>query len=340
MEYEPTIISAESVPEAWGAVVAKLRFQPDGSLFHLVVHVRKPGNELPTRLVEQADYIQGWANELQSEMPHRLPFTHGERIRRWLNVKVDGRFAFLDQIEDYVVPMLVRNPQTKRAVVQISDPSQDGAVTDEPIPALQLIQFTLSDSELHCSAYYRAQEMYFFWLVNVFELLKLQRLVCDRIAERNPQMKPFPGSITTTAFFGYANPADLLGEQSSVGKPTLAIERLDVSQMPTKEFEALLRKAFVEKEKGARAEIVELLTGDLEKLSRVRDVDYQGLQRMNEFLEEHVSAIQPRLLSLMRSLISDVISLDMDLERGKSLQELDASLRKARISWHTFLQEI
>lgn len=239
-----------------------------------------------------------------------------------------------------MVPMLVRNPQTKRAVVQVSDPSQDGAVTDEPVPVLQLIQFTLSASELHCAAYYRAQEMYFFWLVNMFELLKLQRLICDRIAKRNPQMKPSPGSIGTTAFFGYANPADLFGEQSSVGTPTLAIERLDVSKMPTKEFEELVRKAFLARENYARAAIVKLLTGDLQRLSRVRDVDYQGLQRMDEFLEDHVSGIQPRLLSFMRTLISDVISLDMDLERGKSLLELDASLRKARASWQTFLQEI
>jgi hypothetical protein len=236
--------------------------------------------------------------------------------------------------------MLVRNPQTKRAVVQVFDPSQDSAVTDEPVPALQLIQFTLAGSQLHCSAYYRAQEMYFFWLVNVFELLELQRLICDRVAIRNPHMRISPGPITTIAFLAYANPADLLQEEASVGSPTLAIERLEISKMASAEFQDLLRRAFLSREVDARDKIIDLLTGDLQRLSRVRHVDYVGLQLMEQFLEDHESDIQERLLSPLRRLISDAIGLDMDLQRGKSLQELEASIQRTRISWQTFLDEI
>ena len=259
MNHQPTVISAGSLPEAWEQIVTTLRSRVDGALPNLIVHVESPTRELPGAFSHSSEFVNDWADELQSAEPQRLPFTHGERIKRWLIQTIGGKYSFLDQINDFVVPMLVRNPHTKRAFLQIADPSQDAVVTDEPIPALQLIQFALEDTKLHCTAYYRAQEMYLFWLVNMFELISLQESICERIAERAPHLLPTPSSITTHAFLAYANPTDLLAPGSTAASSTLAIERLEVSKVHSGVFEALLEGAFITRDRDALNRLHQLL---------------------------------------------------------------------------------
>lgn len=340
MKHEPTIVTTASLPEAWDATITKLRGRPDGAIPNLIVHVESPTRELPSGFSGSPESVENWANELQSGMPERLPFTHGERIRRWLVQTIGGQYSFLDQIDDFVVPMLARNPQTKRALLQVADPNQDAVVSDDPIPALQLIQFSIDETKLVCTAYYRAQEMYLFWLVNMYELISLQEYICKRITERSPQLLPTPGSITTHAFLAYANPTDLLTQRSNQGSSTLAIERLELSKIHLETFDALLVEAFSARDKSALDRLFEMLEIDLLKLDRVRDMDYRALERLQIYLAEHSPADMPEFADSARLLFSEVVALDMDLERGRSLEELNANLNRARTAWHELLTRI
>lgn len=340
MDHYPTLVSTASLSEAWDTTINKLRDRPDGAIANLIVHVDTPSKELPETFLVSPEFVESWATELQSEIPQRLPFTHGERIRRWLIQTVGGKYSFLDQINDFVVPMLARNPNTKRAVLQIADPNQDALVSDEPIPALQLIQFGIDDSKLVCTAYFRAQEMYLFWLVNMFELISLQEYICRRISERSPQLLPTPGSITTHAFRAYANTTDLIPQESHQDSPTLAIERFEMTKMQLDEFDTLLEQSFAVREIGALDRLYEMLEIDLKKLDRIRNVDYRALDRLKTFLQEYPPNDLPELTDLSRHLLSQVVELDVDLERSESLDELNRNLDQVRSAWQNLLSLI
>lgn len=340
MGSQPNLVVQETVDQAWTDVLSRLGNQEDGSLINLLVHVNKPNRDVPAALLESADVIERWAIELQSTLPQTLPFTHGERIRRWIKGTVSGDFTFFDQINDYVIPMLARNRKTKRAVVQVGDPSQDALISDDPIPALQLIQFTITDGLLDCTAYYRAQEMYFFWLVNVFELINLQEFVCSGIRDRNPQLELRPGSITTFAFVGYATAADLSRKMDQEVSSTLAIERLGTTHIQVSEFEELLTNALIENIPERRHFLVELLERDLQKLDRVRDIDYRGIQLLYAFLDDHKEAIHSELPLLVRNMLLSLIALRTEVEEGNPLDTIRIRLGHTTEAWQSVLNQL
>jgi len=316
----PIVINSDSVPGAWAQMVRKIRKSENGVLQNILVHVEKPKREVPKSLIKHEDQINSWALELQSTKPSRLPFTHGQRIFSWSQKQKNlSRF---DQISDFVVPMLLRNPKTKRAMAIITDPTVDATMTDNPIPALLLVQFGLVEGRINVTAYYRAQEMYFFWVVNMFELISLQEKVCGLMQSRSPDINIKPGNITTFAFTGYINPVDL-GKVKKTGSSTLAIERFGISNQ--KNLEGLLESALIEGNNKNIKKLLQLISDDKQKLDRIRDIDYKGLELWQNFIESNKNSLLEEfehLPDILQRVIFDLVSLDMGLEHGEDTEEI------------------
>jgi thymidylate synthase len=325
----PNIIKSNSLPEAWSKIVRMVRKNENGTLQNLVIHVAQPKREVPKPLQKYKEQIESWALELQSTKPRRLPFTHGQRIYNW--AKKQQKSIRLDQIKDFIVPMLLRNPKTKRAIAIVTDPSLDAEVTDDPIPALLLIQFGFANERLNVTAYFRAQEMYFFWVVNMFELITLQETVCELMQTRSPGITVQPGSITTFAFTAYINPIDLERLQKAEST-TLAIERFGISQMKQKNLEGLLESALIEGDSKYMKRLLQILSNDKRKLDRIRDIDYKGLELWQSFLEVNNDRLRAEfrdLPNILRRVIFDLVSLDMGLEREERVEELRKRIESA-----------
>lgn len=321
----PKVVEGTNLDDTWLKVVELIRGTSTGSVPNLIVHVTQPTRLVPEPLRNHEKEIQSWSEELQSTSPKRLPFTHGQRILTWAKGQKKTHLGgSLDQIKDFVVPMLLRNPKTKRAMLIVSDPSLDSDMTDDPIPALLLVQFRLSDDRLDTTAYFRAQEMYFFWLVNMFELMTLQEKVCELMRLRSTDMLVRPGSITTFAFTGYINPVDLEQLEKSEST-TLAIERFGISQMKQKDLQGLLKSALIEGNSKYIRTLLDILSNDKQKLDRIRDIDYKGIEVWQRFLETNKEDLRPQFRNLpeiLRQVLFDLVSLDMELEREGKLDEL------------------
>ena len=328
----PVLIKGSNVDDTWQKIVQAIRGTETGAIDNLLVHVEKPCREIPRQLKRHEAEIILWSKELQSTKLERLPFTHGQRIFEWTSGKKGT--SKLDQLRDYVVPMLLRNPRTKRAIVMVRNPLLDSELTDDPIPALMSIQFRLHNKGLHATAYYRAQEMYFFWLVNMFELISMQETICQQLKARSSETTADPGSITTFAFTGYINPVDL-EKLDSTESSTLAIERFGISRMKEKDLENLLESALVQGDINKMRELRNILVHDKQTLDRIRDVDYQGLERWQSFLQANQDRIRSEfqdLPSVLRKVLFDLISLDMQLERGEGLATLKKKIKSADLT--------
>lgn len=316
----PSVIKSDSLPRAWSKIVRTIRKSENGVLQNLLVHIGEPKREVPKSLQKHEDQIKSWALELQNTKPSRLPFTHGQRIFSW--TQKPRKFERLDQISDFVVPMLLRNQKTKRAMAIVTDPSLDATMTDNPIPALLLVQFGLVEGRLNVTAYYRAQEMYFFWVVNMFELINLQDKVCDMMRSRSPDIIVQPGGITTFAFTGYINPVDLRRVKKT-GSSTLAIERFGISNQ--KNLEGLLESALIEGDSKYIKKLLQLIIDDKQKLDRIRDIDYKGLELWQSFIESNKDSLRVEFRNLpdiLRRAIFNLVSLDMGLEHGEHTEEI------------------
>lgn len=332
----PVLIEGSNLNNAWGNIVNAIRGAETGAIDNLLVHVKKPTRQVPRQLRNHESEIVSWSTELQNSKPKRLPFTHGQRIFEWTSGKTGG--GKLNQIRDYVVPMLLRNPRTKRAIVMVRNPMLDSQLTDDPIPALISIQFRLQNDKLHATAYYRAQEMYFFWIVNMFELISMQETICEQLKARSPDTTAHPGSITTFAFMGYINAVDLerLDESDST---TLAIERFGISQMKGKDLENLLESALVQGNSNEIKRLLTILISDKQKLDRIRDINYQGIELWQSFIHTNQDRLRSEFRELpgaLRKVLLDLVSLDMQLERGGEL----GVLRKKIESAESAMQEL
>ncbi len=160
----------------------------------------KPDKRAGKRLEQFRDLVTWWQFPSVPLSPWDQPaFTHGSRIRKY-----NGHH---DQIQA-VIESLEADPKTSRAIVVLLNPPADRiSARDVPFPSFCLVQFKAQlveggTSSLNCTAYFRKQEVRYWWLVNLAELASLQREICDALGQRRhvKELRSiFPGSITTIA---------------------------------------------------------------------------------------------------------------------------------------------
>lgn len=126
--------------------------------------------------------IVGWWQN--SQFAPGKPFTHGQRLRNF--------GVGIDQI-DSVVEALRRKAGTSRAVAVLINPETDTSKPAE-FPSFSLVQFTIRGGRLHCTAYFRKQEMRYWWPINVAELAALQDEVLGMLGDEGVAA----GSIRTS----------------------------------------------------------------------------------------------------------------------------------------------
>jgi hypothetical protein len=143
-----------------------------------------PGCEPQQRQAWFTDMATRW----QSPRPGRgMDFNHGQRLRHYRHD--------LDQIER-VIQVLSARTESSRALAVLVNPLHD-PIGDlrARFPAFTLAQFLVSDAALHVVAYFRKQEMRYWWPINAAELSALQEEVLNGLNDNGVSITA--GSIVT-----------------------------------------------------------------------------------------------------------------------------------------------
>ena len=152
-----------------------------------------------------------------------MNFNHGERI-----------FAMhgINQL-DAAIQALGAKDTSSRAIITLFDHSTDRPNGSAEFPAFCVVQFVLVTNELRVVAYFRKQEMRYWWPINLAELAQLQQTAVTQLNRTRGNSPVAPGSITTVTAMPTAG--------STV--PRVAIPKVDrwVDDAP----ERLLRMAVV-----------------------------------------------------------------------------------------------
>jgi 3',5'-cyclic AMP phosphodiesterase CpdA len=219
------VITGGSVEGVYKQLVAKLEGQARG-IDHVVCRIQNPPKieeiatlypgfralratvgaddslvSATTTAEEFRELVTWWQYPVAPITPFDQPatFTHGSRIKRY-----NGH---LDQIES-VIESLKGEPDTSRGIIVLLSPEADKISDhDVPFPSFCLIQFQIQGERhdkaptLSCTAYFRKQEVRYWWLVNLAELAELQQNICVALNQRGNQDLKYiaPGSITTIA---------------------------------------------------------------------------------------------------------------------------------------------
>ena len=76
-------------------------------------------------------------------------------------------FKGMDQVNNYIIPLLRKNPTSKRAVVIIGDPTKDAFINRKEIPGLSMMNFHIRDGKIHATMVIRSNDMFYGWPGNV-----------------------------------------------------------------------------------------------------------------------------------------------------------------------------
>lgn len=144
------------------------------------------------RSLESVPDTPGWFEDMVSlwqsrERLQAMPFNHGERI-----FAMDG----FDQF-DRAVATLATSETSSRAVISVFDPRVDTEQQGLDFPSFCLVHLVIVDDELRVVAYFRKQEMRYWWSVNLAELAQLQSAAVRRINEQRTGPRVKAGSLTT-----------------------------------------------------------------------------------------------------------------------------------------------
>jgi len=96
----------------------------------------------------------------------------------------------LDQINSFVIPLLKKDPNSRRAILVFYDPIEDSKPLNKNNPGIIYLQFRVIDELLNMTCHIRSNDLFFGWPANLYQVFCLM----DYVAKKLDLKK---GTITT-----------------------------------------------------------------------------------------------------------------------------------------------
>ena len=113
------------------------------------------------------------SNIMFKEQPAPIyEYTYGGRIFSYKN---------LNQIEEFIIPLLTKDPFSRRAVISVYDPNTDSCVLNKNTPGMILIQLLIRKNQLNLYAVIRSNDIFFGFPANSYQLYCLQDYLAKKL---------------------------------------------------------------------------------------------------------------------------------------------------------------
>lgn len=327
------VLTGASVASVYGQLRSVFADRtPDQPLRDLTCEIRisddaglvPPGYPNP----DGVDDVQAWMTDLvewwqlaEPQLLQQVTFNHGERIYRHWKDQVQRAIATLRSASG-----------TTRAMIMLFDPWTDGEPEGE-FPSFVLVQLQVVERErrreLDCTAYFRKQEMRYWWPINVAELAKVRAAILKGLTGEHAAD---PGRLVTVT--GYAAAEERL--------PTVALAAIDraVDQRPEDLWRMAHGLVTPTADRDAVARLWDRYLGELEpsddEPSGRLPLSYRGLKDIGRMLgwlgagDEPVAQALNNLVGLYSALLGQRRTVLADaattLQVRSALQQLRSAL--------------
>jgi 3',5'-cyclic AMP phosphodiesterase CpdA len=157
-----------------------------------------PGREGPER-EEWLRQLVKWWQRPGTTLDNPVGFTHGQRIYKLAGQDHDQLKVAVDAIRQKL--------DTSRAIISLVGPGTDDWSSKDEAPSFCSVQFVIVRRKaklcLSCVAYFRKQEMRYWWPVNIGELVQLQQLALEKLRLQHHDL--LPGPIITVSAIAVAS---------------------------------------------------------------------------------------------------------------------------------------
>lgn len=115
-------------------------------------------------------------NIISKEPTLGYEYSYGERIFSYTG---DG--DNIDQVNDFLIPLLKENKNSRRAVLGIWNPLKDSNIFKKEIPGLVMLDFKVRSDNLNVSGIIRSNDLFYGWPASVYQCFKLQEFVSKKL---------------------------------------------------------------------------------------------------------------------------------------------------------------
>lgn len=160
-------------------------------ILNLIINIDDPENQDVDEPLNLMTDTNNWLYPTKTEISNVMfkelanpayDYTYGGRIFNF-----SGQ---INQVKSYIIPLLQKEPESRRAVIAIYNPFQDSTFKTKNVPAILNIYVRLHQGKLALTATIRSQDLFFGWPANIYQLYCLQKLIAEQL---NVKL----GSLTT-----------------------------------------------------------------------------------------------------------------------------------------------
>lgn len=101
-------------------------------------------------------------------------YTYGKRIFAYSSQAIN-------QIDEFIIPLLKENPSSKRAIVTLWEPQKDAKAYKKDTPSFIFMQFRLRNGKIHASAVTRSMDFLYGWPSHLYQVMILQEYVKEHL---------------------------------------------------------------------------------------------------------------------------------------------------------------
>ncbi len=163
-------------------------------ILNLVIEIKNPGNDI-TKAVEILNNFKKLVYPSLDEiadliLSRRLSptysYSYGSRLFNFHNT--------INQIDNFLIPLLKRNSFSRRGIVLVWNPIQDSNIYKRDVPGLVNLYFTLRKQRLNITITVRSNDLFFGWPANLYQVFVLQDYVAKKLGCKLGSLTTFSNS--------------------------------------------------------------------------------------------------------------------------------------------------
>jgi thymidylate synthase len=155
---------------------------PTYELHNVVVTLSPPHTAIrdPIKVLStQHDWIYPDETEIKQAIleKNNSPYYRYSYANRIFNYNQDN----IDQVHGFIIPLLKKDPLTRKAVLTLTNPAQENDPSNDFIPGLTQIQFEIRHGKLHTTAIIRSCDIFLGWPANIYQIFSISEYVSEKL---------------------------------------------------------------------------------------------------------------------------------------------------------------
>jgi len=90
-------------------------------------------------------------------------------------------FESLNQVDNFVIPLLKKDKTTRRATIIFYNPKKDSFLFKKEVPGLIMMNFNIRKGKINATTLIRSNDLFFGWPANIYQTFTLLRYISKKL---------------------------------------------------------------------------------------------------------------------------------------------------------------